>query len=448
MTRDQREMKDSGVEWLGKIPWHWDVWKLSHAFKQISSGTTPNTDDLRYFNGNVSWVTTSELRENRIASTKSNVTKLALQDYPTLKVYPPGTLLIAMYGATIGRLGILEIPACTNQACCALSDSHVLDTEFGFYCLYVSRNHIIQQSFGGGQPNINQETIRSLRVPLPPLNEQRAIASYLDTETARIDKLIAKTERLNALLREKRTALISRAVTKGLDAGVAMKDSGVEWLGEIPCHWVVKRLKHVTTYTGSGKTPKGGSEIYKSSGVLFLRSQNVHFEGLRLSDVAFISHEIDSEMRSTRVKANDVLLNITGASLGRCSVVPHDFPAANVNQHVCIVRPFRHHVDSELLNYSMASDVVQSQIFSTENGSSREGITFQQIRDFWIALPRDLAEQRAIANYLDRETAKIDKLIAKNDRLIALLREKRVALISAAVTGKISAPAVESGTSC
>ena len=207
------EMKESGVEWLGEIPRHWEVWKLSHAFKQISSGTTPNTNDLRYFDGKVNWVTTSELRENTIKSTKSNVTMLALRDYPTLKIYPPGTLLIAMYGATIGRLGILGIPACTNQACCALSSSHVIDTEFGFYALYVGRNHIIQQSFGGGQPNINQEIIRSLKLPVPPLAEQRAIASYLDAETARIDRLIATNDQLIALLREKRTALISAAVT-------------------------------------------------------------------------------------------------------------------------------------------------------------------------------------------------------------------------------------------
>ena len=276
-----------------------------------------------------------------------------------------------------------------------------------------------------------------LRLPLPPLAEQRAIATYLDRETAKIDALIAKTEQLNALLREKRVALISQAVTKGLDPAVELRDSGVEWLGEIPCHWDVKRLKYVTTYTGSGKTPKGGSEIYQSSGVLFIRSQNVHFDGLRLSDAAFISHEIDSEMRSTRVHANDVLLNITGASLGRCSVVPHNFPAANVNRHVSIVRPHKHLIDAEFLNFSIASDVVQSQIFSTENGSSREGITFQQISDFWMALPRDVAEQRAIAEHLDCETAKIDALIAKNDQLIALLREKRTSLISAAVTGKI-----------
>ncbi len=207
------EMRDSGVEWLGEIPRGWEVWKLSHAYKQISSGTTPNTNELSYFDGTVNWVTTSELRENTITSTKASVTALAMRDYPTLKVYPPGTLLIAMYGATIGRMGVLGIPACTNQACCALTGSDVLDTSYAFYCLYVSREHIIQQSFGGGQPNINQEIIRRLRMPVPPLHEQRAIAAYLDRETTKIDDLINKNDELIALLREKRSALISAAVT-------------------------------------------------------------------------------------------------------------------------------------------------------------------------------------------------------------------------------------------
>ncbi len=210
-------LKDSGVEWLGEIPAHWDVWKPSHAFQQVASGTTPNTNDLRYFDGNVSWVTTSELRENTIVATKAHVTELALTDHPMLKVYLPGTLLIAMYGATIGRLGILGIPACTNQACCALADSSVLETRFAFYSLYIGRDHLIRLSSGGGQPNINQEKIRSLKLAVPPLAEQRAIAAHLDCETTKIDALIAKNDQLIALLREKRTSLISAAVTGKID---------------------------------------------------------------------------------------------------------------------------------------------------------------------------------------------------------------------------------------
>jgi type I restriction enzyme S subunit len=212
------------------------------------------------------------------------------------------------------------------------------------------------------------------------------------------------------------------------------KDSGVEWLGEIPAHWEVKRLKWVVSQIGSGKTPKGGSQIYSSSGVIFLRSQNIHFDGLRLEDVVYIDDVIDKEMASTRVMPQDVLLNITGASLGRCSIIPSDFPAANVNQHVCIIRPIQKSIQPSFLLSAIASNTIQAQIFSLENGTSREGLTFSQIANLVLAVPSNLSEQNAIASFLDRETAKIDALIAKKERLIELLQEKRTAIINHAVT--------------
>jgi type I restriction enzyme S subunit len=214
----------------------------------------------------------------------------------------------------------------------------------------------------------------------------------------------------------------------------AYKDSGVDWLGEIPEHWEVKRLKWVVSQIGSGKTPKGGGQIYRNSGVIFLRSQNIHFDGLRLEDVVYIDDVIDKEMASTRVRPQDVLLNITGASLGRCSIVPSDFPAANVNQHVCIIRPIHKSIQPSFLLSAIASNTIQAQIFSSENGTSREGLTFSQIANLVLAVPSNLSEQQAIASFLDRETAKIDALIAKKERLIELLQEKRTAIISHALT--------------
>ncbi len=206
----------------------------------------------------------------------------------------------------------------------------------------------------------------------------------------------------------------------------AYKDSGVEWLGEIPEYWEAKRLKWVVSQIGSGKTPKGGGQIYSNSGVIFFRIQNIHFDGLRLEDVVYIDDVIDKEMASTRVMPQDVLLNITGASLGRCSIVPSDFPAANVNQHVCIIRPIHKSIQPSFLLSAIASNTIQAQIFSSENGTSREGLTFSQIANLVLAVPSNLSEQQAIASFLDRETAKIDALIAKKERLIELLQEKRL----------------------
>jgi type I restriction enzyme S subunit len=223
------------------------------------------------------------------------------------------------------------------------------------------------------------------------------------------------------------------ASLRHFNAYPAYKDSGVEWLGEIPAGWEVKRVKDAASKIGSGRTPSGGAEVYVSDGVMLLRSQNVHFGRLRLDDVAFIDSATDRQMAGSRVKEADVLLNITGASLGRCCVARLDGRAANVNQHVCVIRALPGAFDPTFLAAALASHAGQAQIFTTENGISRDALNFEQIGRLRLTCP-PLAQQRAIAAFLNRETARIDVLVAKKKRLIELLQEQRTALITRAVT--------------
>ncbi|MEW5920365.1 MAG: restriction endonuclease subunit S [Bacillota bacterium] len=211
------KMKDSGIEWLGEVPDHWDVWKVTHGFQRLGSGTTPKSDNLNYYDGYIPWVTTSELRENVIEDTINKLTDDALRDYPALRLYPAGTLLFAMYGATIGRMGILGISATVNQACAAFTEPITLDPKFTYYWLLMRRPILIALSAGGGQPNLSQEDLRQLRIPAPPPDEQRAIAAFLDRETARIDALTEKIRKSIDLLREYHTAVISAVVTGKID---------------------------------------------------------------------------------------------------------------------------------------------------------------------------------------------------------------------------------------
>lgn len=210
------------------------------------------------------------------------------------------------------------------------------------------------------------------------------------------------------------------------------KDSGVSWLGEVPAHWLTKKVKFLTSRISSGKTPLGGSETYVNSGVVFLRSQNVYDEGLRLEDVVFISDVTDELMANSRVECGDILLNITGASIGRSCLVPSNFPSANVNQHVCVIRPIAFQ-SALFISWVFKSYVIKRQIEFAQNGAAREGLNFEQIGGMVMSLP-PLNEQESIAAFLDRETAKIDALIAEQEKLIALLAEKRQATISQAVT--------------
>ena len=206
-------MKESGVAWLGEVPSHWEIWKITHAINLIGSGTTPKSDNAEYYDGEILWVTTSELRESLISDTKQKISDSAIKDYSALKKYPKNSVAIAMYGATIGRLGILEKEATFNQACCVFGNSDILHYKFLFYWLWQRRPALISLSNGGGQPNLSQDDLKKIKIPLPPLAEQTAIADYLDEQTAHIDGLSQKVEQAIGRLKEYRTALITQAVT-------------------------------------------------------------------------------------------------------------------------------------------------------------------------------------------------------------------------------------------
>jgi len=174
--RSYANYKSSSVDWIGEVPSHWETWKVTHGFGLIGSGTTPKSDNQAYYEeGETAWITTSELREKEILDTKFKVTKEALNDYSTLKIYKPGALAFAMYGATIGRLGILGINATVNQACCVFDNPEQFYTKFFFYWLWMRRDVLISLSVGGGQPNLSQDDLKKIRVPIPLIEEQELL---------------------------------------------------------------------------------------------------------------------------------------------------------------------------------------------------------------------------------------------------------------------------------
>jgi type I restriction enzyme S subunit len=212
---------------------------------------------------------------------------------------------------------------------------------------------------------------------------------------------------------------------------VQYRNSGVRWLGEIPAHWELKHLRHLASRISSGKTPAGGSETYVDDGVIFLRSQNVYDEGLRLDDVVFISESMDAEMAVSRVQPNDILLNITGASIGRSCVVPVGFPPANVNQHVCAIRM----ADEDrvpFVGWCFKSGALKAQMEFVQNGAAREGLNFDQIGGMSVALPPS-EEQHSISAFLQEEMSAIEALVSEQRKLIELLDEKRQAVVSHAI---------------
>lgn len=206
-------LKDSGVEWIGQVPEHWEVKKITHIFPNIGSGTTPNSSDPNFYEGNINWLQTGDLTDGYIYKTSKTITHKALKTYSTLKIYPKNSLVIAMYGATIGKVGLLQIETTTNQACCVLSAALNIEMKFIFYLFQGIKESLVAMSYGGGQPNISQEKIKSLKLPFPNMSEQQRIADYLDTQTAKINQAIAlKTAHIEKL-KEYKSVLINDVVT-------------------------------------------------------------------------------------------------------------------------------------------------------------------------------------------------------------------------------------------
>lgn len=284
--------------------------------------------------------------------------------------------------------------------------------------------------------HIKRQALKDHSIALPPLVEQRAIATFLDRETERIDTLIEKKERLVELLEEKRSALVSHVVTKGLDAEAEMHDSGVKWLGEIPAGWDVVRLKFLTSLVTSG--PRGWAEYYSEEGPIFLQVGNLSRGSLDLdlSEVEHVNPPEDAEGTRTRLEGNDLLLSIT-AYIGSIGVIPPDLGEAYVNQHIALVRPLLdERAHSRWLGYCLLSRVGKSQFGELLYGGTKDGLSLQDVKDLQVLLP-PLDEQRTIVNHLDEKTAQIDALIERVEDGIERLREYRTALISTAVTGEI-----------
>ncbi|MFM6135614.1 MAG: restriction endonuclease subunit S, partial [Sphaerospermopsis kisseleviana] len=305
------QYKDSGVEWLGDIPEHWECMTLKRhllpkvgAIKtgpfgsQLLSSEMNDTEVKVYNQRNV-------LDQDFVGGT-NYISEIKYQELKSFEVFP-GDFLITTRG-TIGKCAITpaDCPKGILHPCLMrlqLNPKSLLD-HFLMYLLQDGEVILEQLKIKSNATTIDviySDSLKSVFIPTPPLEEQKKIARFLDYKTKQIDDLIAKKETLIEKLDEKRTSLISHAVTKGLDVNVPMKDSGIEWLGDIPKHWEVKRLKFLVTKIGSGKTPKGGSEVYINSGIMLIRSQNVYDDGLRLDDVVYIDDDIDNIQANSRV---------------------------------------------------------------------------------------------------------------------------------------------------
>ncbi|MEG0077029.1 restriction endonuclease subunit S [Anaerorhabdus sp.] len=202
-------MKDSCIEWIGDIPQHWEVKRIKHCCSNVGSGTTPESSNFDFYDGEINWIQSGDLYGiNTIEQTEKSITDLALKTYSTLKVYRADYVVVAMYGASVGNVAIAKINACVNQACCVLEATPQSDVRYLYYWLSHCKEDLIQQSFGGGQPNISQQKIKNEPMLSLPFDEQTQIANYLDKKCSKIDSIIeSKKEQLEKITQHKKSLI-------------------------------------------------------------------------------------------------------------------------------------------------------------------------------------------------------------------------------------------------
>ena len=415
--------KDSGVEWMGEVPAHWNVAPVG-MYYEIRNGFPFSAD-------NFSPEGAPEHRLIRIRDILGNDSPLYTDEScPVQCIVENGDILIGMDG-DFNIASWAEGKAKLNQRVCAIRGSSFSWDRFFFYGIGAPLKIINDLTFATTVKHLASSQVLKTRFPIPPETEVDNIARFLEHETARIDALIEKKTRFIDLLREKRQALITHAVTKGLDPTVKMKDSGVEWLGEVPEHWEMVPLKYVTPSLTVGIVVNP-SDYVADEGLPFLYGGDIG-EGVIFAESARrISPEHSQRNAKTRLNAGDLVTVRVGAP-GVTAVVPPECEGGNCAS-VMLIR--RGEFNSDWLCYTMNSRVVRYQVEVVQYGAAQEQFNISHAVDFLIPVP-PVEEQSQIASVLNQEGRRVDALLSKTECSIELLKERRSALITAAVTGQI-----------
>lgn len=431
------------VDYWGDIPENWQFIPIKYGFNLIGSGTTPPTGQEEYFGGSVPWVTTSELRENFITSTTQTVSELAIAEFSALKIFPENTVLIAMYGATIGRVAILGIPACVNQAVCALAQPICFEPRYVSYTLQASRDYLLSLASGGGQPNLNAEKIKSHYIPCPSLSKQRAIANYLDRETAKIDTLISAKERLLDLLTEKRRALITHALTCGVNPNVPMRDSGIEWIGNIPKHWEVEHLKYHIAKIEQGWSPQCDNFPADEDEWGVLKVGAVNAWEFNPDENKRLPTDL-KPLTEYEIKPGDILISRANTTelVGSAALVDQVRSQLILCDKLYRLKMHGNRLYPEYLVFYLRSIAGRFEFERDATGASNsmQNISQEIVTNLWIPIP-PIDEQHQIVDYIKTNVLKLDNLTVAAKRTIELLQERRTALITAAVTGQVKVTA-------
>lgn len=430
--------KDSGVEWLGRVPEHWQIKRLKHI-ANVQTGVAKGKDNegkdtievpyLRVANVQDGYLSLDDVAT--IAIPREDLTRYSLQ---------PGDVLMNE-GGDFDKLGrgsvwLGEIDPCIHQ-------NHVFavrPTIVSSAWLNAFTGSLAAQFYFMGRAkqstnlaSISSSNIMELPVAMPPAAEVELLLAHLNRETARIDALIEKKTRFIELLREKRQALITHAATRGLDPSVKMKDSGVKWLGEMPEHWEVRSVSSVSTKITNGYVGPT-RDILVGEGVRYLQSLHIKSNQIKFDAPYFVTEEWSNQHRKSILETGDVLIVQTG-DIGQVTVVTDEFAGCNCHALI-IVAPERSIIAGGWMSWVFNSSYGYHMLLSIQTGAMHPHLNCGNVKDVLLPVP-PLTEQLEIVKHIEHEERRVTALAGKTERSIELLKERRSALITAAVTGQI-----------
>lgn len=427
------EYKDSGVEWLENVPREWDIIKIKHL-STVKRGASPRPiDDPKYFddNGEYAWVRIADVSASDMYLLNTTQTMSDLGSSLSVKL-EPNQLFLSIAG-TVGKPCINKIKACIHDGFVYFPELKIPNK----YLFYVFAGEQAYKGLGkmGTQLNLNTDTVGDIKVALPKSQSDiYKIIEFLDHETTKIDHLIKKQQQLIELLKEKRQAVISHAVTKGLDPNVPMKDSGVEWLGEVPEHWKVTRFKFLCDNIVAG--PFGSSitkDMYVNQGFKVYGQEQVIPNNFEIGDY-YISEKNYKELARYAVDPGDILISCVG-TFGKIAVFPSNGEKGIINPRLIKATLSKDH-NSYFYREFLKSEAVFKQFEQLSRGGTMGVINIAILNEI-VAVAPDTNEQEAIYVFIAEQKIKFSHLIGRACEQIELLKERRTALISAAVTGKI-----------
>ena len=425
MENRYEKYKDSGIEWIGKIPEHWNTYQLKRCSKFIN-GYAFNSNHFNKDKG-IPVIRIGDILNEQISF--ENIVYVQENNELEKFMAHKNDILIAMSGATVGKIGIYstEDKVYINQRV-----GIIRTIQYNFIKRMFTTNGFVDyvnlSSAGSAQPNISSEEILNFYIPAPSIKEQQLIATYLDQKCSEIDELITMQEEMITKLQSYKQSVITEAVTKGLDKNVPLKDSGIEWIGEIPEHWSKNKIIRLFSIIGSGTTPKSSKEDNYIGSVNWIQSGDIN-GGYIENCKNTISGTALKEYPTLKIyKAPFIIVAMYGASVGNISISNID---GCVNQACCVMNETKQNF--KYLFYAMNS--VKKYLIYKAEGGGQPNISQDKIKNTWLPIP-PLSEQQSIADYLDQKCSEIDELISIKQQKIEKLKDYKKSLIFECVTGK------------